>query len=175
MTNNCLNTLLDTESGTCNFSLMVCSPCPKSWMQTVSKYTIKIHDWVTYVWILYFCITYDTFTLEEDSSTSNMPAKNSVVLCTWGIFTPLAPIWLPGHLTALAYKTKGTNSVPMIRISAEQPIWHETISIWHCGGSNGNSAICRPSGVRVPVWSRAPRIHSWYREFKILSWKLNQI
>jgi hypothetical protein len=22
------------------------------------------------------------------------------------------------------------------------------------------------------VWSRAPKIHSWYREFKILSWKI---
>jgi len=90
------------------------------------------------------------------------------------IFNPirLHPCGWSGNITAYTYKIKWTKAVPIIRISAEQPIWHETISIWHCGGSNGNSAIWRPSGVRAPVWSRAPRIHNWYKEFNILSCKI---
>lgn len=59
--------------------------------------------------------------------------------------------------------------IPIINTSAEHSIWHETMSIWHCGGSNGNSAICLPSGVNAPVWSNAPRIHNWYNELRILS------
>ena len=44
------------------------------------------------------------------------------------------------------------------------------MSIFERAGSRGNSTICLPRGVSVPVLSSAPRIHSWYIEFKILSW-----
>lgn len=57
----------------------------------------------------------------------------------------------------------------MMRTSAVQFIADDTINILHCGGSNGNSAICRPSDVNSPVLSRAPSTHNWYKEFKMLS------
>ena len=44
------------------------------------------------------------------------------------------------------------------------------MSIFERAGSRGNSTICLPRGVSVPVLSSAPRIHSWYIEFRILSW-----
>ena len=47
-----------------------------------------------------------------------------------------------------------------------------TINILDRAGSRGNSTIWRPRGVRLPVLSKAPRIHSWYMEFKILSCKV---
>lgn len=58
---------------------------------------------------------------------------------------------------------------PIISTSALHSICEATISIWHCGGSSGNSAICRPRGVNAPVWSNAPKIHNWYKEFRMLS------
>ena len=47
-----------------------------------------------------------------------------------------------------------------------------TINILDRAGSRGNSTIWRPRGVRLPVLSKAPKIHSWYIEFKILSCKV---
>ena len=49
-----------------------------------------------------------------------------------------------------------------------------TISILERAGSSGNSTMWRPSGVRLPVLSRAPRIHNWYIEFRILSCEIRQ-
>lgn len=57
----------------------------------------------------------------------------------------------------------------MMSTSAVHFMEADTISILHCGGSKGNSAICRPSDVNSPVLSNAPRTHSWYKEFKMLS------
>lgn len=57
----------------------------------------------------------------------------------------------------------------LTRISALQPMSRETINILDREGSRGNSTICLPRGVRDPVLSRAPVIHSWYIEFRILS------
>lgn len=62
------------------------------------------------------------------------------------------------------------NHSPMMRTSALQPISADTMSMWHWGGSRGNSAIWRPSGVRAPVPSKAPRIHSWYMELRMVSY-----
>lgn len=58
----------------------------------------------------------------------------------------------------------------LARISALQAMSRETINILDREGSSGNSTICLPRGVREPVLSRAPVIHSWYMEFRILSY-----
>jgi hypothetical protein len=47
-----------------------------------------------------------------------------------------------------------------------------TINTFDIAGSSGNSTIWRPSVVRLPVLSSAPRIHSWYIELRILSWNI---
>lgn len=58
--------------------------------------------------------------------------------------------------------------------SSLQSISTAMITILDRAGSNGNSTIWRPRGVRLPVLSSAPKIHSWYMEFKMLSCKWMQ-
>ena len=58
----------------------------------------------------------------------------------------------------------------MVRISLEQPSSAEIISILERGGSRGNSTIFRPSSVKAPVLSSAPRIHNMYIELSKLSY-----
>lgn len=55
--------------------------------------------------------------------------------------------------------------------SSLQSISTAMITILDRAGSKGNSTIWRPRGVRLPVLSSAPKIHSWYMEFKMLSYK----
>jgi len=52
------------------------------------------------------------------------------------------------------------SSLPMMSTSAVQSIADATINILHCGGSSGNSAICRPRDVSSPVLSNAPSTHN---------------
>lgn len=67
--------------------------------------------------------------------------------------------------------TDGTESIDTTTsTSAEQPSFSEKINILASGGSSGNSTILRPSAVSPPVLSKAPRIHSWYRDDWILSY-----
>ena len=54
------------------------------------------------------------------------------------------------------------NMLTMVKISSLQPRSQLMISIFDKGGSNGNSTIFLPNYVKLPVLSRAPRIHSWY-------------
>lgn len=51
-------------------------------------------------------------------------------------------------------------TLPMMSTSAVQFIADDTINILHCGGSSGNSAICRPRDVSSPVLSNAPSTHN---------------
>ena len=64
----------------------------------------------------------------------------------------------------------GTESIDTtVKSSSVHSNYSEIISIFERGGSNGNSTIFLPRVVRLPVLSKAPRIHNWYIEFKILS------
>ena len=58
----------------------------------------------------------------------------------------------------------------LTRTSELHCISTDTMSIFDSAGSRGNSTICRPTAVRPPVLSRAPSIHSWYMELRMLSW-----
>lgn len=58
--------------------------------------------------------------------------------------------------------------------SSLQSISTAIITILDRAGSNGNSTIWRPRRVRLPVLSSAPKIHNWYMEFKMLSYKWMQ-
>jgi hypothetical protein len=62
----------------------------------------------------------------------------------------------------------------MMRQSALHFISTDAINIFERAGSNGNSTICRPSGVKAPVFSRAPRVHSWNIEFNMFSCRIEK-
>jgi len=83
---------------------------------------------------------------------------------------PTNPSWVtPGKLDQLVDWQAHTHT----SISALQPISVDTINILDKAGSRGNSSMLRPSGVSDPVLSSAPRTHSWYMEFIILSFTHN--
>jgi len=83
---------------------------------------------------------------------------------------PTNPSWVtPGKLNQLVDWQAHTHT----SISALQPISVDTINILDKAGSRGNSSMLRPSGVSDPVLSSAPRTHSWYMEFIILSFTHN--
>ena len=64
----------------------------------------------------------------------------------------------------------GTDNIAMtVRISFEHLSSSALSSICASGGSTGNSTILAPIRVKPPVLSSAPRIHSWYMLFRMLS------
>src|SRR3990167_3965184 len=64
----------------------------------------------------------------------------------------------------------GTDSIDtMVKASSVQPYCSAVMRIFERDGSRGNSDIFRPRSVNLPLLSRAPRIHSWYMAFKIVS------
>ncbi|RHN67197.1 hypothetical protein MtrunA17_Chr3g0100141 [Medicago truncatula] len=57
----------------------------------------------------------------------------------------------------------------MVRTSSRHPNCSPIKSILASGGSSGNSTIFQPSSVNLPALLRAPNIHNWYIELRILS------
>ena len=64
------------------------------------------------------------------------------------------------------------NIKKLTRTSSLHSISADTSNILASEGSSGNSTIFLPLLVSEPVLSMAPSVHSWYMDWRMLSWWL---